>query len=112
MNTLVIFATLIAAGGIGSGRLLPSIAAVLGLIGVLIGSLALARFRRLGDGRGGAIGATALGIVGLTIGGVHAANTAGGFGTGNGLAGAIAAIVLGLVGTGLGGLALARSRHI
>ena len=112
MNTLVIFATLIAAGGIGSGRLLPSIAAVLGLIGVVIGSLALAPSRRLGDGRGGAIGATALGIVGLAIGGVHAANTAGGFGTGNGLAGAIAAIVLGLVGTGLGGLALARSRHV
>ena len=112
MTKLVPFATLIAAGGIGSGRLLPSIAAVVGLIGVVIGSLALARSRRLGNGRGGAIGATALGIVGLVIGGLHAANSAGSFGTGNGLAGAVVAIVLGLVGMILGGLALARSRQL
>ncbi len=110
MHTLL--ATLVAVGGIGSGRLIPSVAAVLGLIGVVIGSLALTRPRLLGSGRGGGFVATALGIVGLVIGGLHTANSAGGFGTGNGLAGAVVAIGLGLVGTVLGGLALARSRHV
>jgi hypothetical protein len=46
----------------------------------------------------------------LALGGLHAANSAGGFGTGNGLAGAIVAIVLGLIGMVLGGLAWVRSR--
>jgi hypothetical protein len=52
-----------------------------------------------------------LGLISSVIGGLHAANSAGGFGTGHGLAGAIVAIVLGLVGMVLGGLALARSRR-
>jgi hypothetical protein len=78
MNTLILSATLIATGGIGSGRLVPTVAAVLGLIGVVIG-------------------------------GLHSANSAGGFGTANGLAGAIVAIVVGLISLGLGGLTMARS---
>jgi hypothetical protein len=51
-----------------------------------------------------------LGTISLIVGGLHTANSAGGFGTGNGLAGAIIAMVLGLVGMVLGGLPLARSR--
>src|SRR5438067_504317 len=80
--------------GIGSGRLLPTVAAAVGLFGVVIGGLALARSRRAGNGRAGAIVAAASGLISLVIGGLHTANSAGGFGTGNGLAGAIVAIVL------------------
>jgi hypothetical protein len=112
MNQFIPSAMLLAQGGIGigSGRLLPTVAAVVGLIGVVLGGLALARHRRAGNERAGAIVAAVLGLISLVIGGLHAANSAGGFGTGNGLAGAIVAVVLGLVGMVLGGLALARSR--
>src|SRR5262249_18441193 len=44
MNKLILSATLIG-GGVGSGRLLPSVAAVVGLVGVVVGGLALARSR-------------------------------------------------------------------
>jgi hypothetical protein len=50
MNRFIPSAMLIAAGGtgIGSGRLLPTVAALVGLIGVVLGGLALARSRRTG----------------------------------------------------------------
>jgi hypothetical protein len=51
------------------------------------------------------------GLVSVGVGGLHAANAAGGLGTGNGLAGAIVASVLGLIGVVVGGLALTRSRR-
>jgi hypothetical protein len=98
--------------GIGTGRLLPTLAALLGLVGVVLGGFALARSRRAGGGRVGAIVAALLGLISLVIGGLHSANSAGGFGTGNGLAGAIVAVVLGLVGLVLGGLAAACSRRM
>jgi len=100
--------------GIGSGRLVPTVAAVVGLIGVVLGGLALARSAgRIGTGNGrrGAIAAGAAGLISVVVGGLHSANSAGGFGTGNGLAGAIVAMVVGLIGMVLGGLALARSRR-
>jgi hypothetical protein len=99
--------------GIGSGRLVPTVAAVVGLIGVVLGGLALARSaNRVGtsNGRRGAIAAVA-GLISLVVGGLHSANSAGGFGTGNGLAGAIVAMVVGLIALVLGALALARSRR-
>ena len=100
--------------GIGSGRLVPTVAAVLGLIGVVLGGLALARTaaRRIGTGNGrrGAIAAGA-GLISVVVGGLHSAYSAGGVGTGNGLAGAIVAMVLGLISMVLGGLVLARSRR-
>jgi hypothetical protein len=106
---------LVAADGydIGSGRLVPAVAAVVGLIGVVIGGLALARSGRIGtgNGRAGALVALAAGLISVVVGGLHMANSAGGFGTGNGLAGAIVALVLGLIGMALSGLALARSRR-
>jgi hypothetical protein len=55
--------------------------------------------------------ALAAGLVSVVVGGVHAANAAGGLGTGNGLAGALVAVALGLIGTVAGGLALARARR-
>ncbi|WP_028924687.1 DUF6223 family protein [Pseudonocardia acaciae] len=103
----------VAAGGyeIGTGRAVPTVAALLGLAGVVIGGLAVARSARGGTGDGRAITALVLGLVGVVVGGLHWANVAGGLGTGNGLAGAVAAVALGLVGVVLGALALARSRR-
>ncbi|MEV4160299.1 DUF6223 family protein [Nonomuraea dietziae] len=106
----------VAAAGydIGSGRIVPTVAVVLGLISVVIGGLARARsVGRVGVGnrRVGAVTALALGSTSLITGGLHAANSAGGLGSGNGLAGAIFALLLGLIGMALGGLALSRARH-
>jgi hypothetical protein len=103
----------VAAAGyeLGVGRTVPTVAAVLGLISVLVGGLALARSRRTGTGRAGTVVALVLGLVSVLGGGLHGVNAAGGFGTGNGLAGAVFAVVLGLAGMVLGGLASAHSRH-
>jgi hypothetical protein len=95
-------------------RLMASGAAVTGLIGAVIGGLALARStRRVGSGKGrrGAIVALVLGPIGLIIGGLVVATADGGLGTGNGLAGGVVAIMVGLIGMTLGGLALSRSRR-
>ena len=70
----------IAAGVITPGRLGAAVAAVVGLIGVVIGGLALAR-------------------------------SAGRIGTGSGRGGAVVALVVGLIGMVLGALAIARSRR-
>ena len=112
LNERLGFAALLAAGefAIGSGRLLPTAAAAIGLLGIVVGSAALIRSGG-GKGRGSACFALATGSISAVVGGLHAANAAGGFGTGNGLAGAIVAITLGLLGLGLGGLALVRSRR-
>jgi hypothetical protein len=96
-----------------SGRLGAIVAALLGLTGVVIGGLSLARSAgRIGTGNGrrGAIAAGVAGLISVVVGGLHSANSAGGFGTGNGLAGAIVAMLVGLISMVLGGLALVRSR--
>lgn len=113
MNKSILPAVLVAASdiGIGTGRLVPTVAAVVGLVGVVLGGVALARSGgrvRTGSWRIGARAAVVAGLISLVVGGLHAANSAGGFGTGNGLAGAIVAIVVGLIGMILGGLALVR----
>ncbi|MFC7447196.1 DUF6223 family protein [Rhodococcus daqingensis] len=100
--------------GMTSGRLGPTLAALVGLIGVVIGGLALARSAgRLGTGGGGrgAMAALVVGLISVVIGGVFAATADGGPGTGNGIVGALAAVLFGLIGTALGGLALSRSRR-
>ena len=96
-------------------RIAASVAAVVGLIGAVIGGLALARSAGrigAGNGRRGAIVALVMGPIGLVIGGLVVATADGGLGTGNGLGGGIVAMVVGLIGMALGGLALARSRRI
>lgn len=96
------------------GRIAASTAAVVGLIGAVIGGLALARSARrvgTGTGRRGAVVALVLGPIGLVIGGLVVATADGGLGTGNGLGGGIVAMMVGLIGMALGGLALARSRR-
>jgi Family of unknown function (DUF6223) len=96
------------------GRIGAIVAVVVGLIGVVIGGLALARSAgRIGTGNGrrGAIVALVLGPIGLVIGGLVVATADGGVGTGNGLGGGIVAMTVGLLGMALGGLALTRSRR-
>ena len=95
-------------------RLWATTVAVLALVGVVIGGLALARSAgRIGTGNGrrGAIVALVMGPIGLVIGGLVVATADGGLGTGNGLGGGVVAMVVGLIGMALGGLALVRSRR-
>jgi hypothetical protein len=95
-------------------RIAASVAAVVGLIGAVVGGLALARSTgRIGtaNGRRGAIVALVLGPIGLAIGGLVVATADGGLGTGNGLGGGVVAMMVGLIGMALGGLALARARR-
>ena len=88
-----------------SGRERAMMVAVVALISLVIGALALAR-----SGRAGAIVALVLGLTGVVLSVVHLGGSTG-FGTGGGRAGAIVALVLGLIGMSLGGLAMARSRR-
>jgi hypothetical protein len=95
-------------------RIAATVAAVVGLIGAVIGGLALARSGgRIGTGNGrrGAMVALVMGPIGLVIGGLVVATADGGLGTGNGLGGGVVAMVVGLIGMALGGLALARARR-
>jgi hypothetical protein len=96
-----------------AGRLGASAAALVGLMGVVIGALALRSAGRTGPGSGGlrAIVALVAGLIGMALGGLVVATADGGIGTGNGLGGGIVALVMGLIGMALGGLALARSRR-
>lgn len=99
--------------GMTSGRLVASLAAVGGLIGVVIGLLSLFRpTGRFGTASGslGALLTLGAGLIAAAVGGLKAV-TASGIGTGGGLAGAIVALVLGLIALILGGVALARSRR-
>ena len=96
------------------GRIGAIVAAVVGLIGVVIGGLALSRSAgriSTANGRRGAVVALVLGPIGLVVGGLVVATADGGLGTGNGLGGGIVAMMVGLIGMALGGLALTRYRR-
>jgi Family of unknown function (DUF6223) len=100
--------------GLTPQRLWATTVAVLALVGVVIGGLALARpASRFGtaSGRLGAIVALVAGLIAVVNGGLILAVANGGPGTGKGVVGGAAALVLGLIGSTLGGLALARSRR-
>jgi hypothetical protein len=99
--------------GLTPRRLWATAAAVVALVGVLIGGLALARpASRFGtaSGRLGAIVALVMGLIAAVNGGLNLAFANGGPGTGNGVVGGAAAFVLGLIALAIGGLALARCR--
>jgi hypothetical protein len=95
------------------GRIWGTAAALLALVGVVIGGLALARsIRRIGNGgRRGAIVALVAGLTAMVGGVLNLAVADGGPGTGNGVIGGAAALVLGLIAAVLGGLVVARSRR-
>jgi hypothetical protein len=96
--------------GLTPRRLWATAIALLGLVGVVMGGLALYRAaRRIGNhGRRGAISAQVAGLIAAVNAGLNLAVANGGPGTGNGVVGGAAALVLGLIATILGGLALAR----
>ena len=97
--------------GLTPRRLWATTAVVLGLAGVGIGGLALARpASRFGtaSGRLGALVALVTGLIAAVGGGLNLAIANGGPGAGNGVVGGAAALVLGLIALALGGLALAR----
>jgi hypothetical protein len=100
--------------GLTPRRLWATTAAVLALVGIIIGGVALARPASLfgiDSGRLGAIVALVAGLIAGVNGGLNLAIANGGPGTGNGVVGAAAAFVLGLIAVALGGLALARCRR-
>jgi Family of unknown function (DUF6223) len=109
---------ILAASGLTAGRFGATVAALIGLIGAVIGGLALARTIRPAadvddvDAKRRATVATVLGLVAVVAGAGFAITADGGLGTGNGLGGAIVAIALGLVGVVLGVLARARQRAV
>ena len=100
--------------GLTPRRLWATTVAVLALIGVVSGGLALARpASRFGTAsrRLEAIVAVVAGLIAVVNGGLNLALANGGPGTGNGVVGGAAAFVLGLVALAIGGLALARCRR-
>lgn len=112
--TFLLEPTSVAAGyELGVGRTVPSAAAVLALLGVVAGAVALRRTRRSGThpNLSWIVAALATGAIGVIVGGMHGANAAGGPNTGNGVVGALVAVVLGAVAVVLGGLSLARYRR-
>jgi Family of unknown function (DUF6223) len=97
-----------------AGRLWSMVAALLGLAGVVVGGLALARSAgRIGRGNGrkGAIVALVAGAASALVGALVIAAAKGGPGTGYGIVGGFVALVVGLIAVALGWLAVARSRH-
>lgn len=104
------FSIIFAAAGytLGVGRTIPTVAAVAGLLSVILAGLALARPRLRGPGPPTAL---VLALISLLVGGSHTSFAVGGVGTGNGLAGAVVAVALGLIGIILGGLAMSRPRR-
>jgi len=99
--------------GLTARRLWATMAAMLGLLGVTVGGLALTRYAgRLGTApdRLAIIVAFAAGLIAVINGGLNLAVATGGPGTGNGVVGAAAALVLGLIALTLGGLGFVRRR--
>ena len=91
-----------------AGRLWALVAVLLGVAGVVVGGLALARSRRAGAGRRNAVVALVAGLAGTGIGGAVVAAAEGGPGTGYGIVGGFMGLVVGLVAMVLAGLALRR----
>lgn len=102
------------AATMSAGRLGATVASLLGLTGVIIGGLALARPASrigIGSGRLGATGALLAGFIGMALGALVVSTSDSGIGTGNGRGGAYVALAVGLVAVLLGALAVLRSRR-
>jgi len=99
--------------GLTPRRLWATTVAVLALIAVVIGGLALRQSGPIGSSNVGMLPIIALvaGLIAVVNGALNLTMATGGPGTGNGVVGGAAALVLGLIGMALGGLALARSRR-
>lgn len=101
--------------GLTPRRFWATSVAVVALLSVVIGGLALRRpAGRFGtaSGRLGAIVALAAGVIATVNGSLVLALANAGPGSGSGVVGGAGALVLGLIGVALGGLALVRSRRL
>ncbi|NKY34957.1 hypothetical protein HGA13_18040 [Nocardia speluncae] len=96
--------------GMTSGRLGPTLTALMGLLGLIAGVLALVRAIGSRGGKKQAIIALVLGTGSLALGALFAAQADGGPGTGNGIVGAWLAMLLGVLGLTLAVSALVRTR--
>ncbi|MFD9516299.1 DUF6223 family protein [Streptomyces sp. NPDC059979] len=96
-----------------AGRLGATVAALVGLTGVVIGGRAARSAGRMGAGSRPSRASLALvaGLIAMALGGLVVATSDSGIGTGNGRGGAFVALMVGLISMVLGGLALARSRR-
>lgn len=90
-------------------RASSTLAALVALVGVVVGVRALIRARRGRPGTTESRIAVAAGVVGLAVGALVLATADGGPGTGNGVIGAGMAIVLGALSAGLGVVGIRRA---
>ena len=98
--------------GITAGRAAALFPGILGLIGILVGWLALSRFTRRNNRIRGALTSLIVSAMGIILSASHLIRTAGSdFGTGSGRLGAIVAFVVGVIGIIVGGLAFSRARR-
>lgn len=98
--------------GFTAGRTSATVIAVAGLVGVVIGGLALHSAGRIGARNGRAGAALSIGLIVIILSAVHLSRATGDFGTGSGRAGAIVALVLGLTAMILGVVTRVRSGRI
>lgn len=112
MHCLTQLNTILQVTGITSGRAAALVPAGIGLIGMIIGWIALRRSRiHAGKGRPGAVIAVCLGVTDLILSILHLIRSSdNNFGTGSGKLGAIVALVFAVIGIFLGGIAMSRSR--
>ena len=96
--------------GMTSGRLVATSAALVALIGAVVGGVTLVRPAGIFGTSIVRLVAVLAGLMGVAIGGYLVATTSN-FGTGGGRAGAVVALVLGLLAVALGVMALSRSRR-
>ena len=111
IQNLLPFDLFLQVSGITSGRAATISYALMGLISVVMGWMAMARSARIGPGRLRAIVALVCGLTGTALSIFHLTSSTGGFGTGSGKLGAIVALMLAVLGMVLGGLALTRLRR-
>ncbi|WP_207515661.1 DUF6223 family protein [Longitalea luteola] len=113
MQTLLQMDMLLQVSGITPGRAAALLPAVMGLISVVFGCMALARVKRNSpSGRAMAIAAIILALMGIVFSGLHLARATGAIGTGSGRLGAIVALLFSLIGVVISWLALARFRRM
>jgi Family of unknown function (DUF6223) len=92
-----------------AGRLWSLVGVVLGVTGVVVGGLALARHAGRSRRRT-AVAALVAGLAGAVVGAFVVAAAEGGPGTGYGVVGGWVALVVGVIAAVLGGLAIATDR--
>jgi len=92
-------------------RLAASVAALIGVIGVTAGGLALARARRPGNAARAGNLALLAGLLSMAVGSLVVATAKGGLGTGHGLGGGVVALLAGSISVALAWLTRTRTQR-